>query len=186
MRPPSPMRLPRTPAARSGFTLIESALSILLVGVTLVAAMHCVGAARTSAVTLTERARALALARNLLAEILQQAYADPEAGPASTGIEDNEKGATRALFDDADDYDGWTASPPQYKNGDVVPASDGYEQLAAVVWVPPHNLQQTSLTPTGVKRITVTLRRQGRELITLTAFRTVMWLDPAEIQGGSP
>jgi hypothetical protein len=163
---------------------VEVVVSTLVVSVLLVAALNTVGAARTGEYKLAERGRALLLAQALLSEILQQAYNDPVQGPTSWGIGADELTGNRSLFDDVDDYDGWQASPPQNKDGSVIPGADDYEQLVAVAWVDPANLGQTSTSPTGVKRIKVTIRRQGREIITLCAYRTLAWCDPVELQGG--
>jgi hypothetical protein len=40
-----------------------------------------------------------------------------------------------------------------------------------VVWVTPANPAQTSLTETGLKRITVTVARRGVKMAELTALR---------------
>ncbi len=179
------MTAPATvPHRRGALTLVEALVSILVVSGMLVAALNSVGAAKRSELLLVERERALALARGLMAEILQQAYADPDNGPGSFGIGAGESTGTRSLFDDVDDYDGWTASPPQNKDGSVIPGCTGYEQRVAVAWVSPTQLTTPSVNNTGMKRIEVTIRRNGKPIITLTAFRSQTWASPAGFAAG--
>ncbi|MCK4661090.1 MAG: PKD domain-containing protein [Phycisphaerae bacterium] len=162
-----------------GFTLVEAVISIVIVSVMLVAALNTVGAARTSKYKLAERSRALLLAQGLMAEILQQPYEDADVAD-NLGPETGEDGGTRANFDDVDDYADWIASPPQNRNGTTIPSADDYEHVVEVRWIDPADLSSTSDTPTGVKRIKVVVKRGGREIVKLFAYRTRMWPDLAD------
>mgnify|MGYP001317634208 CR=1 FL=1 len=173
--------LPRS--ARS-FTLVEAVLATLIVGVMLTAVVNTVAAARSGESLLAARARGLVLARNLMAEVLQQAYADPTNGLGSWGIDAGELTGNRSLFDDVDDYNAWLASPPQNKDGTLVPQSTGYEESMSVNWVTPGNLLQTSASETGIKKIVVTIKFGSKVVATLTGWRTATWLDPARLAGG--
>lgn len=171
---------------RASFTLVEVIVAAAVVSVLLVAALNTAAAARVGAYKLAERTRALQLAQSLMTEILQQAYADPVAGPNSFGVEPNDVGPNRSLFDDVDDYDGWVACPPTNRDGTVISGAADYEQRVTVNWVAPNNLSLAAATNTGVKRIQVTINRQGRVVITLTAYRTQVWTDPVSARGGGP
>lgn len=83
-----------------GFTLIETIVSIVVIGIALagLAAVFGLGFAR-GADPLRER-QALAIAEAYLEEALLQPYADPDSGAVCGGAE-----ANRAIFDDACDYD---------------------------------------------------------------------------------
>lgn len=119
-----------------------------------------------------------------MAEILQQAYADPVFGIGSFGLAAAEAATgDRSLFDDVDDYNGWQAGPPQYRDGTVIPGTDGYERLVSVAWVNPDDLLGVSGSETGVKRILVTVEHQGRMIVSQSAYRTKLWFDPVELQG---
>jgi hypothetical protein len=85
-----------------------------------------------------------------------------------------------------DDYNAWIACPPQNKDGTVVPNAADYEQRVTVAWVNPANLSQTVGANSGVKRIQVTINRQGRGVITLTAYRTQAWTGGVDAQGVAP
>jgi type II secretory pathway pseudopilin PulG len=172
-------------AVRPAFTLVETALSTIIVSVLLVAAVGTVSAARLAEGKTTEKNVALALAQSLLGEILQQAYTDPTGGLGSFGVGSDENTGNRSLFEDVDDYTGWTASPPQNKDGSTISWASDYQQVVEVAWVNAGDLISVSGSETGVKRIRVTIRRQTRDLVTLTAYRTMVWSDPAQAKGGS-
>ena len=74
----------RRPRVARAFTLIEAIGSVLIVAVMFVAVMSTVGAARMSQYKMSGRSRGTALAQDLMAEILQAPYEDPD-GP-SAGI----------------------------------------------------------------------------------------------------
>ncbi len=173
---------PRARRTRT-FLLIESVISTLVISVMLVAALSAVALVRTGEVRTVERRRGLLLAQMLMAEILQQAYVDPSSGPGGFGIAADELTGNRSRFDDVDDYYNWDASPPQNRDGTAIPWASGYEQIASVNWVDPNNLSVTSGSETYVKRIVVTTKYQGRTVATLTAYRTVSWFDPTQVQG---
>ena len=179
MRPPCTAR--RRPSRRvGGFSLAEAVVSILIVGGLLVAALNTLGAARIGRYKLSEQNRGPLLAQALMSEILQQPYQDAQ-DPGGFGLEDGEGSAGRTDFDDIDDYDGWTASPPLNKDGSAIPGLEGYQRSVQVVWGDPDDLAQTSANPTGIKRINVTVQRDGRVIAGPFAIRTEAW--PADLQG---
>ena len=75
--------------------------------------------------------------------------------------------------DDVDDYDGWSGSPPEYKDGTVIPDLDGWARHVTVAWVKATDLSLTSGSETNVKRITVTVTYNDMEVASLTAVRTL-------------
>ena len=190
---------PRARRTRT-FLLIESVISTLVISVMLVAALSAVALVRTGEVRTVERRRGLLLAQMLMAEILQQAYVDPSSGPGGFGIAADEltgnRGRSPSRFDfaklenmnghfmrassDQDLYDALIEYAP---DGTAIPWASGYEQIASVNWVDPNNLSVTSGSETYVKRIVVTTKYQGRTVATLTAYRTVSWFDPTQVQG---
>jgi hypothetical protein len=101
------------------------------------------------------QARAPALVEQLMAEILQASYSDPDE-TAVFGREASEIGATRSSFDDVDDYHNWSATP-QDKDGAELSDMDGWTRSVIVQYVLPTDLTSVSATDQGVKRITVTV-----------------------------
>ena len=118
---------------RRGLTLVEAVVSVAIVGVMLTAALYALGGvAKARRVQIDDR-EGRNLAQQLLSEILQAAYTDPEF-PESLGfgLEPDESWHTRADFDDVDDYAFWKASPPQAKDGAALPGYEGWRRAARV------------------------------------------------------
>jgi len=159
--------------ARRGLTLAEAVVSMLIVSVMLVAALNTVGASRTTQKKTADRSRGFLLAENLMSEVLQQAYEDPDLAPGSFGLEGAEVGdGSRSLWDDVDDYDGWSASPPQQKDGTELGEFKGWTRSVEVRWVNPAELATLSGTDTGVKRVVVTVTDGATVVVSLVAIRT--------------
>jgi hypothetical protein len=87
----------------------------------------------------------------------------PEAGEAT--------GGTRANFDDVDDYNGWSASPPVNKEGTPHANASEFMTSVTVDYVDPDDLTHAVGSEMGVKRIGVTVTKDGR---TLASFTTVV------------
>ena len=113
------------------------------------------------------------LAQDLLAEIMRQNYADADAGPDSFGLGGDEVGdGSRDRWEDVDDYDGWSASPPQQKDGTELSDFADWERSVEVIWVDPDDLSQEVFSNQGAKRITVTVKCNDTLTVTLVAIRT--------------
>src|SRR3954453_9026359 len=135
-----------------GLTLIEVVASTMIVGLMAVAALDALGAATKSANSIGNRAVAAGLADELMSEIVMQSYSDPDGSPIF-GHELGESTTVRSAFDDVDDYDGWNVSPPQYRDGTVIPDRSNWRQRVSVAYVLPANPTQTTGTDQGAKRI---------------------------------
>lgn len=154
----------------SAFSMIETVVSIMIVGGLLVVAMNTAGAAVTGQQKIGERAKGMLLAEGLMDEVLRQAYEEPDDTP-TFGREPSESGSNRADYDDVDDYDGWGTSLPESKVGTSMSGYTGWKRSVVVEWVNSSNLTGVSGTDTGVKRITVTVTRDGRTVAKLVALR---------------
>ncbi|MEZ6190757.1 MAG: type II secretion system protein [Phycisphaerales bacterium] len=168
--------------AVAGFTLIESVMSMLIVGLMLVAALNTIGASHLAQRKGTEQHVGPLLAQELMAEILSQDYQEPE-DTVVFGRETGENSGSRATWDDVDDYDGWSASPPEAKDGTVMTARAGWTRSVTVAWADTLNLNNTALLPSGIKRIKVTVKNNGQTICELTALRTSAWPDDATLSG---
>lgn len=162
--------------SRSGFTLLESALAMLLTSVLMIVSLWSVGAARRREGKTVDRLRAEQVACDLLNEVLTQAYQEPTA-TVVFGPETGENNGTRILFDDVDDYNGWSSTPPKDRNGTVISGLTGWTQTVQVAWANPTTWGTTSATNTGLKRITVTISKSNQAIATLTGFRSIAWTD---------
>src|SRR6187401_93638 len=170
MRAFNPKSQIRNPKSRPGLTLIEVVASTMIVGLMAVAALNALGAATKSANSIGNRAVAAGLADELMSEILMQSYSDPDGSPVF-GHETGETTNVRSTFDDVDDYDGWNATPPQYRDGTAIPDRTNWRQRVTVTYVSPTNLTTTSATDQGVKRIRVQIEYQSVVLADQYAIR---------------
>ena len=158
---------------RTGLTLVEVVVSTLIVGVMTVAALNALGAATRSSRTAGDRAIALGLADDLMAEILATAYSDPDETP-EFGPEDSESASTRADFDDVDDFHGWNRMPPESRDGIALPDRDDWRRRVIVTRVVPANPTQATsgAADQGAKRIQVVVEYRDTVLVEQVAVRT--------------
>ncbi len=156
---------------RRSLSLVEAVASMALVGLTLVVSLNALGASRLSLWKMGDRARGQLLAEGLMAEILQTEYLDPDGSPVF-GLESGESTGTRTAFDDVDDYDGWSESPPQYRDGTALPETTAWSREVAVVYADPNGFGATLGFDLGVKKITVEVMHNGATAASLTAVKT--------------
>jgi prepilin-type N-terminal cleavage/methylation domain-containing protein len=161
----------RKQASTRAFTLVEVILTILIVGVGLVASMRALPVLLQVSQATSDHMTAQQLATDLLAEIAMLPYEDPD-GSTTFGCEPGESAQNRADFDDVDDYDGWSASPPQTKDGQAEPDCAGYTRSVLVQSTNPNdfnNIEGDSVSKP--KRITITVSRTGMPPIVVTTVR---------------
>ena len=161
-------------------TLPEAIISTVIVGTMLVAALNTLGAARTTRQTMDHRAVGMALAQELMAEVMQQAFEDPDEAPGGFGPGALESIGDRSLFDDVDDYDGWSAMPPQRKDGGPLSPYAAFRRTVDVGWVQPDDLGTRVLSDTGLKRITVSVKFLTKEVATVTTLRSRALVSPLD------
>jgi MSHA pilin protein MshD len=157
---------------RKAFTLIEACIAMVVVAVMLVAAMTVAGNSARARFAQQEMSRGQCLARQLLAEIVQNSYEQPGATTTTLGPEPAE---TRATFNDIDDFNGSIESPPADASGTLIPGYSGWTRSVLVEWVAPTTSADafvTSATETGLKRITVTVTSPFGKGSTAVALRS--------------
>lgn len=156
---------------RRGFSIVEAVIATVIVAIMLVAALSTVGASRSiqRQTYLADRGRMLA--QQLLAEIVQRRYQDPNE-PVLFGPEANESTVARTDFDDVDDYDGWSASPPEGPDGTARADASGWTRTVTVQWVDPLDPAQVKSAESSAKRIKVVALHGGIPQATLYAIRT--------------
>lgn len=176
------MKFARCPSRNWGFTLVESVISILLVGLTLFAAVNLLGMSRSGERGTSINAQACALADELMAEILEQDYIDASVRESyydgvgasgsvmlATGGEGFGPGGTeaatgdRSLFDDVDDYNGWSASPPQDKDGSVRAELSGWSRSVVIERLAVDAKTVSPAQDFGLRRVTVVVSHNGAE-----------------------
>ena len=155
---------------RRGLSLIEAMIASLIVATVLAAALQTAGMSARIQAQQANRATARMLARALMADIMPLAY--KEAGSAIIGRETGETVSSKVNYDDVDDFHRWSESPPQERDGTAMAGMGAYQRTVAVEWVNLANLTQTSVSDTGAKRITVTVKRNNLPLATSVFVRT--------------
>jgi len=161
----------RRARAAAAFSLVESLISVVLVGGLLVAALNTVGSAALGRGQMTDAARGMLLAQQLVAEILRQPYDEPIDTPVF-GREGAELADDRTLYDDVDDYYDWSASPPEYNDGTALANLIGWTRGVEVVWGDPADPMKSLSYDASIKRITVTILRGDKQVASITATRT--------------
>lgn len=162
---------------RRGFSLVEVVVSSMLVGLVLVGAMDCLGAVIRGRMSTSDSGRGEQLAQELMTEILSQSYKEPVDTP-TFGRESSESGSSRPDWDDVDDYDGWSAAPPKYRNDNVIFNASGWQRDVTVELIDPANPATVSGTDQGLKRITITVQHNGQVVTRLVALRSDKYTIP--------
>jgi type II secretory pathway pseudopilin PulG len=153
-------------------TIVEVVVAAAILGGVGMIALRGIAATHASQLDTADSARAELLARELLDEILQQNFV------RTTVMLPDESPTTRVNFTCLDDYDGWNAAktlPPQRKDGTLIPSGLGWARRVTVINVSASDLVTASQTETGIKRITVTVSRFGKDLAEISLVRTRHW-----------
>lgn len=160
-----------------GVTLIETVLSLVILGGAMAALMTTVASSRTTQITAVQRQVGLVLAEDLMAEILDHSqYEEDDA----IGLDSGENNGNRSLFDDIDDYDGWVQTPPTDRDGNSIAGAEGYTREVSVQWVQSLNPNATQSWDGGLKRIMVTVKRGEQIVAELISVRSDHWVAPEE------
>ena len=173
--------LPRNPnnASTTGrrvrpraLTIVEVAVSAVIVAVLLVASLQTLGAAARARVVQAGQVQGPALARMLMAEIRTMRYADEAVPDGPLGLEDGEfNGKDRTTFDDVDDYNGLSETAPKTPDGAALSGAGTWRRDTKVEWVFPDRPGVVATSETGLKRITVSVSGPGGTT-TLVALRS--------------
>ena len=171
-RSPSPQHV-----HRAAFTIAETALATLIVGLLVVGSLKSLSASFQTHKFSENRVRALFLAEQLLIELSSLSWFDPNT-PASAGTIGKDSGDTstvtrRDQLDDMDDFHNWSEQP---KSRSGV-ALTGTSTMTRAVTV--ENISATDPTVavagnvnTGIRRITVIVTENGTELARLSTLLT--------------
>ncbi|QDU57437.1 type IV pilus modification PilV family protein [Aeoliella mucimassa] len=163
---------------RAGTSLAEVVIATLLVGVLLIAALESAGSAALGTRNRASNVKSTLLAQELLAEVMSMPYQDPDPRANITfGLEADELSgpSERANFDDIDDYDGWSESPPTTRAGIPLDGYSGWQRSVVVVkhmYSHPATTLADGELDDGLRSITVNVEDPTGNVTSLTAFRT--------------
>ena len=147
---------------RAGITMAETIVSTLLVGLVLVSTIQIVGPVIRSGTVMADLAVATNLAQELNDEIMTKLFVDP--ATSDMDFLGTVIGETRSTFNDIDDYHGMTNSPPQLSDGSSLSSLGGWTRSVKVAHVLLDDPTTESGTYTGLKRVTVTVSKDGVQL----------------------
>ncbi len=153
---------------RRGITLAETVVSTLLIGLVLVSTLQIVGPIIRSGSVAADRVVAANLANELSEEIATKLFTSPildDLESMGPGV-----GETRATYDDIDDFDGLSNSPPQISDATAMPGLTGWTRKAKVVHVTISDPSVESGSYTGLKRVTVAVEKNGVELASVVSL----------------
>ncbi|GAB4383724.1 MAG: hypothetical protein Kow0022_04300 [Phycisphaerales bacterium] len=156
--------------SRHGLTLVETVLSTIVVSVLLSGALTAAVSSRSVLAAADERALALQLADELMQEILQQAYVDPQTPTAPPGPDAGE--TSRADFDDVDDYADWTSTPATQRDGTLIPGGEHVTQRVSLISMDKAALIPKAAMSTDFTVVRVEIVRNSKLLCRLDALRT--------------
>lgn len=146
---------------QSGLTLIELVIFIVVVSVGVVGILSVMNVTTRHSADPMVRKQAIAIAESLLEEILVKDFTDPDGVTATE--------ASRDLYDDVDDYSGFSVSPVKDINGNVLQDGAGNNlNFTATASVTPQAFDV--IASADSKLITVTVSGKG-ETITFSAYK---------------
>ena len=112
----------------AGFSLVEIAVLVTIVSLAVPPIVSLLGQTLIDSTKANRTAQATQLARSMMEEILSKEYEDPQAPSGSFGTEES----SRIDYDDVDDYDGYTQSPPTDCRGSAFAAYAGFRVRVTV------------------------------------------------------
>jgi Tfp pilus assembly protein PilV len=139
---------------RKGMSLIEAVAAIVVAGIGAAGFVAFYLSAMKGYAEAEMRTVGAFLARGLMDEVRSKRFDENHVAPfsGSPGTDASENPADKTTFDDVDDFDGWSEAGPDFS---------GYDLSASVEYVTEADLDQVSVSPTGLKRITVTVSVGG-------------------------
>ncbi len=181
---------------RRAVTMAEAIASTMIVGIMMVASLEAMQTVVGTWESTDAQSRSRTFAHELLDEILHQPYEEPksaedqeisasndpdeaamnqmpapDAQTATFGRESNESGMDRAEFDDVDDYDGWSESELESKDGQTIPDTAGWGRSVAVSYADPVTLSSAgAVTDTGLKLVSVSVTDPSGRVTTVRAL----------------
>jgi MSHA pilin protein MshD len=167
------MRVAAPWTRRRGTTLVEAVAAILTLGIAIPPLVGLFTEVASSTVDHTYQGVARAYANALMEEIVSKEFEDADESSGSFGTEEG----ARASFDDVDDFDGLSNSPPERITGADLDEYGGFTRGATVDNVTaadPDPATPAADGSTDFKRIRVTVTwtgGRGGELV-LSTLRT--------------
>jgi type II secretory pathway pseudopilin PulG len=161
-------RFGRAIQRRAGFTLIEAALALMIVGVGVVASMRLFASCGQENRVATNMTSAMLLGQNIREAMNGLAFNDPY---TDTTVFGPEAGETLSNYNDLDDFDAQTFNPPIDSLRRTITAMSQYTQVVTVAPIFPNKLDSnlddanpeiSDATYTGAVRVRVRILYRAR------------------------
>lgn len=145
-----------TKQSQQGFTLIELIIFIVVVGIGVAGILSVYTTTIRNSADPLVRKQAMAIAESLMEEITAKEFANPAGGYT---------GGSRALWDDVDDFNGYTSTGITDVLGTAVAGLTGYNVSPAVA------VTTVTVGSASLKRIVVSVTDTQGQVISLTGYR---------------
>ncbi|MBI1871335.1 MAG: type II secretion system protein [Chlamydiae bacterium] len=154
---------------QNGLTLIEIVVAIGILALAMPGVMYYFLNWKSSLSEVRLRSLATQLAQDLMEEIASKKWDEnrsqgPTTSPSTIGPDTGESRYTAGLstsYDDVDDYNGLSESPPQNAQGVSLTTFSGFARSVQVIYVNSTDLDTSVTGPTNNKRIQVTVTWNG-------------------------
>ena len=149
---------------RPGLSYVEVLLASVILAVLIAAAVQLFGNLARSQTISTDQDGAEFLALEMTREITRCYYADPDLNRV-TGVEPDEIGPDRSLWDDLDDYHKWSSCPPVDRQNTPYQNLAHLTRSVEVQYVAANNFSQIVADDQGFKAVTITVS-DGPKILT--------------------
>lgn len=153
---------------QAGFTLVEMIIAIVVIGVGLAGVLTAFNINVRSSADPLVRKQMLAVAEEILEEILLKPFAVSGTAPANAPVACGAAGSARTAFDDVRDYAGYATTGICDIDGNAVAGLGGYDLTVATNAAASLTDGTTAVTAIRVA-VTVT---HGAQTMTLVGWRT--------------
>jgi MSHA pilin protein MshD len=156
----------RKPKRRRGISLAECLIALTILPLAVTAIAYAIVSGQQESVEALRQERAAVLAEALMEEILADAYADPQ-GAVTLGPDAGE--TARNLYDNMDDYHGFSETAGAVKNAAAVLYPSAYQSLSRSVSCEAASQTLLGITKSGLS-ITVSVADAKGTVLSLTRF----------------
>jgi len=159
--------------SRRGISMAETIVSTLIIGFVLVGTLQIIGPMVRSSTVHANKLIATNLANELMEEIITKKFTDPDEDAGDLlGVDTGERSENRNDFDDVDDYQSWTSTPPKLSTNQTNTAIPGWTRTVKIVHVEISDPSVDSASATGLKKITVTVSKDGTQLASIVSLQS--------------
>ena len=162
--------LPSFAAHRRGFTLMDTALATIIVGVGIMAVMQLLATGTTMNYDGAQQTTGVNLAKNIRELCLNLAFTDPN-NPGSWGQNASQYSASPSSISGLNELTGTTFSPPIDSRKSAIAGWTDWQQSVTVQTVDPNRLSLA--VPNGTQpavRITVNISHKGANVYTMSWY----------------